>query len=473
MAGLSSKMDTAVKEQERALEKELEEDLQKTMARADERRKALATMLQKKQLTAPMEVDTGGAAASSSVSPDSPFGKTGEAGVGAAVPPKKLASGYAIASWPKPPCDACCAIGDTYKQMSQEHQWVEGLEDWIIKYTCTSCSMLKWDMTRGQALQRMKEERGDIAKGKKRAELYQAAAERHSESFEFKEASRKGKRTILRNELLIVFKPIMSACITKRRQLKVRGELNAEHTALCERLGASTNLTEIEDLLEQIEKIEDGIKEASQPLGFKSLCKTEEDAFRFMMAASYCDSWSEIRNANGRLLGGFCAFFICRAGGTAHPCNSLIISKIWGRNHEDILACSQSWKCCCCGANYKTRMGMLVQTMLVGSDQPLYALAKIMNDDVKDLKTLTLENALGDKVRTPEDLYRLIPEVLPVEGRFIRKAVASDYCKWLTPPKYGVYKILEYSVLATCPVWDWTDVQRFFSGDDDCSTVEC
>ncbi len=185
------------------------------------------------------------------------------------------------------------------------------------------------------------------------------------------------------------------------------------------------------------------------------------------MAADYSDAWTEIKSASGRLLGGFVAFYVCR------ECNTLIVSKTWFRKKDDPLATKQVWKCCCCGANYRTGMGMLVQTMLVGSDQPLYALAPVMNDDVKDLMTITLENEFGNRVKTPEDLYRLIPEVLPVEGRFIRKAVASDYCKWLTPPEYGVYKILEYSVLETCPKWNWANVQHFFSQDDDCSSVEC
>ncbi len=107
MAGLNSKMDTTEKMQERDEEKALEKALEATPARAEDLKKALATSKAKGQ---PMEVDMGGAAASSSSQ-------------------KLLASGYKIDSWPTPPCDVCSVVGDSHKRMSQVRSWVPVLDD--------------------------------------------------------------------------------------------------------------------------------------------------------------------------------------------------------------------------------------------------------------------------------------------------------------------------------------------------------
>ena len=285
------------------------------------------------------------------------------------------------------------------------------------------------------------------------------------------EASKKGRKEILRVEYIKVWKPAMRAIALKTQQRKDRAVLTDEHTALCARLKESVDLEEIEMLLEKIEAIEAGIRVASLPLAFAKIAKSEEELFRFQMAADYSDAWTEINSTSGRLLGGFSAFYICQAGAVDSKCNTLMLSKTWTRNHEDPLMPKQGWKCVCCGTGYKTKMGMLVETKILGSDQPLYSLAPCTTHDDKDMHALILQDLLGDKVRTPEDLYKLIPEVLPSEGHFIRKAVQSDFWGGTAFLERGVYKILEMTTLRSMPQWDWEDVYHFFTRDDDC--VEC
>jgi hypothetical protein len=324
---------------------------------------------------------------------------------------------------------------------------------------------VKWNLSEGETYARIKMESGGMEKSKERAAV-------RKEIFAFMVASKKRREEILRVDMLTLWRPAMRAIALKSQQRKERGVLTDEHTELCTRLKSLTNLTEIEMILGKIDAIEEGIRVASLPLAFAKKARSEEELFRFQMAADYADAWCEIKASDGRLLGGFSAFYICQAGGVDSKCNTLMLSKSWTRNHIDPLACKQGWKCVCCGAGYKTKMGMMVETKIIGGELPLYALAPCSSGDDKDMHALILEDLMGDKVRTPEDLYEMIPEVLPSEGRFIRKAVPDDFWGGATGfVDRGVYKILEMTSLRSMPQWDWEDVYHFFTRDDDCT--EC
>jgi len=223
------------------------------------------------------------------------------------------------------------------------------------------------------------------------------------------------------------------------------------------------DLGKIDVLLQKIDEAEDKFVAANEPLGYADRARTRVELFRFQMAADYSDSWTEVKNGAGTLIGGFSAFYICRAGGTNTECNTLILSKVWARQHEDILASKQRWKCRCCGAKYLTKFGMVVEIRLV-SGGTMLALADCCDADDKDLHTLILQEKFGH-AQTPEELYDLIPTVLPQENAFLRKAVQREFWNG-QPADFGVYKLLNWDILEGARKWDWKNMANLFNDSD-------
>jgi hypothetical protein len=250
----------------------------------------------------------------------------------------------------------------------------------------------------------------------------------------------------------------------KAAQLQKRSGHGARHAELCEELRQEKNPWRIETWLEKINDAEDEFTAACEPLAFRDRARCREELFRFQMAADYSDGWVEVKSSSGRLLGGFSSFFICRAGGEGYECNTLILNKDWMRKHEDPLATKQKWKCRCCGAKYFTKFGMVVEIRWVGGGASL-SLAPCTDDDDKDLHALILQDRFPD-VKTAEELYDLIPTVVPQESAFLRKAIPSDFWGGSAYQDSGVYKLMHYGVLKSLPLWNWKDVPNFFSQHD-------
>jgi hypothetical protein len=294
---------------------------------------------------------------------------------------------------------------------------------------------------------------------------------------EWADASKKGKKEILRTDWLALWKPVMKCVQLKCEQMRARTGLTEEHTALIAKLKASSSVPDIEHMLQELTRLEDEIAEKMEPLAFKvvgGVTQTREQQFRWQMAADYGDCWVETTNTDGSLLGGFCSYYICMSDNG--KCRTLILSKVWTRRHEDPLASQQRWKCVCCNTKYKTRMGMLIETRLLGNPVPVYALADCCTGDEKDLKSLILQDKYAGQVLTPEDLYNIIPDCPPTEGPFLRKATRAEFCSWLPFQAEGVYKIQNMEALQKATRWDWNNVYHFFNGQDlsnQSAEVEC
>jgi hypothetical protein len=269
---------------------------------------------------------------------------------------------------------------------------------------------------------------------------------------------------LLRRQVLDIWRPAAKAILLKTAQMLQRAGHGEEHLRLCELLKQETDLSKIESLLEQVNAAEDAFVAACEPLAFKDRAKDREELFRYQMAADYSDGWVEVKSGSGKLLGGFSSFYICRAGGAADPCNTLILNKEWSRQHEDMLAPKQKWKCRCCGSGYKTKFGMVVEIRMVGAGASL-SLAPCTDQDDKDLHALILQEQFPD-VKSAEELYELIPTVLPQESTFLRKAVQSDFWGGGAPTDFGVYKLLNFKVLQGLPMWNWKAAANFFTEQD-------
>jgi hypothetical protein len=92
-------------------------------------------------------------------------------------------------------------------------------------------------------------------------------------------------------------------------------------------------------------------------------------------------------------------------------------------------------------------------------------LAPCTDQDDKDLHALILQEQFPN-VRSAEELYELIPTVLPQESTFLRKAVPSDFWGGGAPTDFGVYKLLNYHILQGLPVWNWKNAANFFTEQD-------
>ena len=71
---------------------------------------------------------------------------------------------------------------------------------------------------------------------------------------------------------------------------------------------------------------------------------------------------------------------------------------------------------------------------------------------------------------TPEELYYLIPTILPQERTCLRKAVAADF--WPGQDECsGVYKLNNEEVLLSLPMWTWAHVCSFYIESDVFETI--
>ena len=385
--------------------------------------------------------------------------------------PAPLASGKAIEGWPQVPCHSCAKLTN-WRNCRQERIFIDILDEDEIDhdtryetwYWCVGCVAVERGVSEAAALGWIRANRQDLTRKMERTEGWKRAKANPPATLEFANASRAGKRMLLRNSILELFRPAAKAILLKAAQLAKRVDCGEEHARLCEEVKTMTDLTQIEAHVVKIDAAEDAFTELCLPLGFADRAKTREELFRWQMSADYADGWFEIRSASGQLLGGFSAFYICRAGHASDPCNTLILSKIWTRNHEDINSCKQGWKCRCCGAGYKVKFGMVVEIRLLGGGVCLN-LAPCLDSDDKDAHTLVLQEQFPD-VKTPEELYELLPVVLPQEGTYLRKAVPADFWGGGPATDFGVYKLLKMQDLEKLKPWSWKDTLNFFSAQD-------
>ena len=398
--------------------------------------------------------------------------------------PPALASGKRIETWPFVPCFEC-EIQVHYKKMYQKRKWVEEHEDEhdgkedivLIEYFCAQCMAVEWGCTEAEAMSRVKLERPDLQRVRRRTAEWEAAGQELLKTTDVAGLKKGEIRQLTRQTLLEVFRPAMKAILIKRKQLRERAKLTAEHLLLCEELARCTDLDKCEEMINQIELLDEQIMDKSMPLAFADKSKDLEEQFRWQMAADYSDAWTEIRDNKGKLIGGFSAFYICEwtpdkgktpDEGKTEECHTLILSKVWGRKHEDPLKSKQKWYCKICGTKYKTYYGMLVEIREVGTNDVCHALANCTDDDDRGTKALILEERYGQEAKTPEDLYRLVPTIEPTLGQCLRKAVPQDF--WRAPhypySDFGVYKLQSLEVLKSAKRWNWKDMSHFFQNDE-------
>ena len=78
--------------------------------------------------------------------------------------------------------------------------------------------------------------------------------------------------------------------------------------------------------------------------------------------------------------------------------------------------------------------------------------------------TLILQEKFAH-AQTPEELYDLIPTVLPQENACLKKAVQTDFWNGQAAA-FGVYKLMNWHILEGTQRWDWKNMANLFNDSD-------
>ena len=96
----------------------------------------------------------------------------------------------------------------------------------IVFYYCVSCVAIEMNVTEPEAHAWIR------AAG--RTALWERAKANPPKTFEFAESSKKGKRILMRKEVVDIFRPEAKAIILNQAQMIQRAECGAVHKQLCE-----------------------------------------------------------------------------------------------------------------------------------------------------------------------------------------------------------------------------------------------
>ena len=172
-----------------------------------------------------------------------------------------------------------------------------------------------------------------------------------------------------------------------------------------------------------------------------------------MKAADYTDEWFRTGESSFRF------FYLCDSGGTANQCRTLIPSGKWTRKKEDPLATGQVWYCPWCGAQYKTRFGVMIE-FINRDGERLFTRASFPPKHWQDAKWMSVERGMKDKTfDTPMDLLTQLPEVAPLTGNVLNRRSdlrgAADfemakYCFEIRKERYSEMPLLAWDQLFHC-----------------------
>ena len=381
----------------------------------------------------------------------------GAASASASAMGDAIPSDQQIPEWPHVSCKTCGKQSHWQSTRQEQHKLErcdddsdsEGVDIMILWYYCVGCVAEEQGITKPEALDWI---------------LVERAKANPLTFVENADSLKSRKRVIVQKQVTEVFRPAARAIMLKQAQMLQQPVWPLSHKQLCDELQAERDLAKIEILLEKIDDAKDSVNPMLRSKSFSwqlpaeyGSVKLREESFILQSAKDYGKHWVEVRSSSGRLLGGYSVFYICRAGSADLKCNTLMLREAWQPRHGSRLR----WKCMCCGARYNSKFGMVVEVRLVHGSASLSVIPD-SNDDSFDFRARFFGGLLA---QTPEELYDLIPTILPQERTCLRKAVAADF--WPGQDKCsGVYKLNNEEVLLSLPTWTWVHVRSFYSESD-------
>ena len=147
-------------------------------------------------------------------------------------------------------------------------------------------------------------------------------------------------------------------------------------------------------------------------------------------AAVYSDRWFKEGVKEFRV------YYVCLAGGTAWPCNTVIEFMAWDRLKDELEATGQRWYCKCCKAKYKTKYGVLCE--MINGNQACYCLADLPPNDVQYAKLMQIQKDFK-QFNTPAELLAALPSINPLaRGDFLQATVHAGHFKFNKPMMEGL-----------------------------------
>ncbi len=353
-------------------------------------------------------------------------------------------------------CDTC---GDVEHWRGMRSNWTllhqqvfqSDMEDvWEVKHTCIAC-VCKEPHNEGKTIDEVKEDifAAPLAYKRRRAEGYQCALENAREHVDMRNASNTQIKKFARKDILCLFEPLGVYILRKSVAMQAVCRDVEEHARLRAMLISAKTWQEEQEIMQRMERLELDDKF----LAFAS----KPDQHAWILASSYSDSWTEILNSKGELIGGICSYWPCfgntRWGPkTYDPCCRVMPSKRWLRLHADPTQPGQRYYCVgSCKKRHQGGWGQLVEVKRMnerGQLEMFYMRAEAPPWDAEDIRAMHLEETVGINAKSATDLFDRIREIKPT----LSELVIPD------PTGEDMLMLRSKEAYFNLPEWSWWEI---------------
>ena len=340
-----------------------------------------------------------------------------------------------------------------WRQMESEKVWLhwqdskdDEEDSWEWKRTCIQCVAKRDGLTEEEAKLKVlsKTMEHKLARGNQLKE----AKELDREKIEAMDgASRSKVRGVLKSTMIELFGPLAKFILRKRAALELVRLDVLRHDELVRKLAQCEDIESEQDILLEMEALEVDDK-------YLAFADKGEEQHKYILAASFSDTWTEIRDASGRLIGGISSWYVCMAmtrwvdtNWKQVECCRLTPSKDWTRKLDDPLAPKNPYYCSCY-ARYNHSWGQVVQISRLnkqnGKLERMYVRSDVPSWDVEDIRAMYFEEELAP--RSAMDLYNQMKRVEPCLNELI---VKDDQ---------GHCKVVDHATWAALPQFRWVEI---------------
>ena len=335
-----------------------------------------------------------------------------------------------------------------WRQMEAEKVWLhwqhskdDEEDSWEWKRTCIPCVAKRDGITEEEAKLKVlsKPMEHKLARGN---QLKEAKVLDREKIEAMDGASRSKVRSILKSTMVELFGPLAKFILRKRAALELVRVDVARHDELVRKLAQCEDIESEQEILLEMEALEVDDK-------YLAFADKGEEQHKYILAASFSDTWTEIRDASGRLIGGISSWYMCMA--MTSYCNTtwqhieccrLTPSKDWTRKLDDPLASKNPYYCSCY-ARYNHNWGQVVQISRLnkqnGKLERMYVRSDVPSWDVEDIRAMYFEEELAP--RSAMDLYNQMKRVEPCLNELIVKddkghCMVVDHATWAALPQF-------------------------------------
>ncbi len=292
---------------------------------------------------------------------------------------------------------------------------------WTLSHRCVPCEAKATGKSEAEV--RATCLAAPMASKRWRADQYQTKLAEKRDEFAATNASNRMIKMITRNDMNIILEPLGQYLLRKKTALDMVVKDVEEHERLCRALENATSLQEERAIMAQMEKLE---------VDDKYLAFSEQvDQHAWIQACSFSDSWTQILDDQGQLVGGMCSYYPC-FGNTRdleqslgiwikQPCCRIIPSKEWNRNSDDPTMPRMRYYCFC-GKKFNAGWGQLVEIKrrnTRGEMDMWYMRADVPSWDIEDVRAMYLEDHVGKGCSSPQQLYDKLKVIKPTHSSLV------------------------------------------------------